>query len=315
MQSEMKAKHWAVLLLTGILFGSAFLFTNIAVSAFPPVTVAALRALIAVPIAWGFLKFTGAGLPPLGRDFARNWGPLLVLGLLTAVIPYTAIAWGQVHIESGLAGILFGTIPVFSVLLVPVLARDERLTAGRLAGAGLGLLGVVVVVGPSALASVGDQLFGTLVTLAAALSYVLGSIYARTQKGISPTVMTAGQLVTASLVLIPASLIFDAPWTLAPSPAALAAVAAVAAVAVLSTAAPALLLFWLIRNAGASNGSLVAFVIPVVAVALGAAVLGEALPWPAFVGLGLILLGAAAVGGRLRFPARRKPTPSAAQTK
>jgi len=294
----MAVRDWALLVLTAVLFGSSFFFIKSAIDAVPPATLAAGRAVLAVPIAWAFLRMTGGRLPPLGRE----WIPLAVLGVLTAAVPYGAIAWGQRHIDSSLAGMLFGMVPVFSVALAPLFLRDERLTAGRLSGAALGLGGVVLLLGPQAVAGLGDQIAGALVTLAAALSYALGGIYARRHKHIAPTVMAAGQLLTAALILLPFSLALDAPWTLAPPSAALGAVAAVA---VLSTALPALLLFRLIGRVGATNGALLAFFMPVVAVVLGVALLGEDLPWTAFAGLGLILIGAAAVNGRLT----RSPKP------
>ncbi len=295
----MGAKHWAVLLATAGMFGSTFLFINVAVAEVPPTTLAAGRALLAAPIAWAFLRIAGFRLPPLGA----GWGPLLVLGILTGVIPYITIAWGQIYVESGLAGIIFGSIPVFSVILAPIFLREERFTGAQIIGACVGLAGVVLVIGPKALAGVGDQLFGVLITLLAALSYTLGSIYSRTRSDLSPVVMTAGQLVVASIVLVPLSLVVDAPWNLTPSAGALGAVAWVA---VIGTALPVLCLFWLIRHAGAIGASLMAQFMPVVAVALGAAVLGEALPWQAFAGLALILLGAIAVGGNLRLFRRRR---------
>ncbi|MHA1536296.1 MAG: DMT family transporter [Alphaproteobacteria bacterium] len=301
MQQTMTARHWSLILLTGALFGSSFAFINIAVAEIPPLTMAAGRAGLAMPVALAFLLASGRRLPPLGRA----WIPLIVLGLLTAAIPYAAIAWGQRHIASGLAGILFGTIPVFSVLLAPVLlGGEERPSLARLIGALVGLAGVVLVIGPKALAGLEGQILGAGVTLGAAFSYTLGTIYARTREELDPMVMTAGQLIVGAGVLAASALATDAPWQLAPSAEA---IGAVAATAVLSTALPSLLLFWLVRNAGASNASLATFFIPVTAVALGAAMLGESLPWTAFAGLGLILLGAAAVGGRLN---RRAKAPA-----
>jgi drug/metabolite transporter (DMT)-like permease len=296
-EPRMAARDWAVLLVTAMLFGSSFFLIKIAVDTVPPATLAAGRAALAVPIAWAFLRMTGGRLPALGRD----WIPLIVLGVLTAAVPYGAIAWGQRHIESSLAGMLFGMVPVFSVALAPIFLRDETLTPGRLSGAALGLGGVILLLGPQALAGLGNQVAGALVTLGAALSYALGGIYARRHRQVAPTVMAAGQLVTAAIILLPISLVLDAPWTLAPPAPALGAVAAVA---VLSTALPALLLFWLIGRVGATNGALLAFFMPVVAVVLGVMLLGEQLPWTAVAGLGLILIGAAAVNGRLRLPAK-----------
>jgi len=192
---------------------------------------------------------------------------------------------------------------VFSVLLAPAFIRDETLTPGRLFGAVVGLAGVVTVVGPEALAGLDAQLLGAIVTLLAALSYALGGIYARRRGDLAPGAMAAGQLIVAALILVPLSLVVDAPWTLTPSASALSALAAAA---ILCTAAPIVLLFWLIRQVGASNGSLVAFFIPVVAVSLGTALMAEALPWPVFAGLGMILFGAAVISGRVRLsrPAR-----------
>lgn len=295
---RMEAKHWAVLLATASMFGSTFVFINVAVAEVPPASLAAGRALLAAPIAWAFLRIAGFRLPPLGA----GWWPLLVLGVLTGVIPYTTIAWGQLYVESGLAGIIFGSIPVFSVILAPIFLREERFTPGQIVGACIGFAGVVLVIGPKALAGVGDQLFGALITLLAALSYTLGSIYSRTRGDLSPVVMTAGQLIVASIMLVPLSLIIDAPWTLTPSAGALGAVAWTA---VIGTALPVLCLFWLIRNAGATSASLMALFMPVVAVAIGAAALSETLPWQAFVGLALILSGAITVGGKVRLFRRR----------
>ncbi|MCZ6858859.1 MAG: DMT family transporter [Alphaproteobacteria bacterium] len=306
MQQTMTARHWSIVLLTGALFGSSFLFIHVAVAEIPPLTMAAGRAALAMPVALVFLLASGRRLPPLGAA----WIPLIMLGLLTAAIPYAAIAWGQRYIASGLAGILFGTIPVFAVLAGSVLlAGEERLSLARLTGALVGLAGVVLVIGPKALAGIESQMLGAGVTLGAAFSYTLGTIYARTRKELDPVVMTAGQLLVGAVVLTLAALVTDAPWQLAPSAAA---IGAVAATAVLGTALPSLLLFWLVRNAGASNASLATFFIPVMAVALGAVMLGESLPWTAFAGLGLILLGAAGVGGKLKrgvkVPAASSPT-------
>ena len=212
MQQTMTARHWSIVLLTGALFGSSFVFIHVAVAEIPPLTMAAGRAVLAMPIALGVLLAGGRRLPPLGRA----WIPLIVLGLLTAAIPYSAIAWGQRHIASGLAGILFGTIPVFSVVLAPVLlGREERASLARLSGALVGLAGVVLVIGPQALAGIESQMLGAGVTLGAALSYTLGTIYARTKKELDPVVMTAGQLIVGAVVLTLAALAIDAPWGLA----------------------------------------------------------------------------------------------------
>lgn len=294
---SMGTTKWLVLLLTAVLLGSAFVFAKVAVREVPPLTIAAVRAGFAVPFVWGFMRFNGFRLPPFGAA----WWPFVLIGLLAGAIPFATIALGQLYITSGLGGILFATIPLYSVVLTPIIVREERFSSRRLMAAGVGLVGVIIVVGPDALAGLSQQLFGTMVTLAAALAYALGTMLARRQTNTPPTVIAAGQLLSATLMLIPAALIVDQPWTLTPGAEA---VASLAALAIFSTAIPMVLLFWLVRNAGAINASLVTFFIPLVAIGLGAAILGERLPWQGFAGLALILLSAAFIARQVNGRAR-----------
>lgn len=295
----MSLKHWSVLLLTAALFGSSFFFIKLTVASIPPLTLAAGRATLAAIAMMAVLRLSGQPLPTL--DAA--WRPILILGVLTAAIPYAAIAWGQIHIDSSLGGILFATIPVFSVLVAPWFLVEERLTAGRAFGAALGFLGVILAIGPDSLLNLEAQVLGSIATVAAALSYASGTIYARLQDQLSPLVMTAGQLVVASLLLVPISVLADSPWTLTPTTPALISLAVVA---LINTALPVLLLFWLVRNVGATNTSLLAFFMPVAAVLLGVVVLDEPLLWFAVTGLGLIIVGAAIVTDNLSFISRKK---------
>lgn len=287
---RISARNWALLALTAALFASVFFLNKIAVASLPPLTVAASRVALAAAIALAILRLTAGRLPAPGRA----WRPLLVVGLLTTAVPFTGIAWGQRYIDSGLAGIIYGTIPIFTVLFAHFLTADERFTARRGVGVAVGLGGVVLIFGPAALAGIGDSLLGSGLTLMAATSHALGAIYVRRCARLSPAVLTAGQLVCGMLLLAPLSLLVDAPWRLQPTTAALAAVGAVA---VVGTAVPLLITFWLIQRIGATNTSLLAFLMPVIAVGFGAVLLGEWLPWQAFAGLALILAGAAAVGG------------------
>lgn len=298
MSTRMNAGQWGMVVAVGALFGSSFLFVNVAVAELPPLTLAAARALLAAPVIWLALRLGGVRLPRPGR----GWIPLLIIGALTGAIPFSAIALGQRHIDSGLAGILFGAIPMFTILGSHVLLADERLSVDKVLGALIGLGGVVLVIGPEALQGLGEQVFGQAITLVAALSYALGGIYGRMRTDVPPLLQAAGQTMGGALILVPIALVVDAPWTLAPAPLALGALVALG---VVSTALPSLLFFRLIGTVGATNTSLATFFIPVTAVALGALVLAERLPPLAFAGLALILLGAAVINGRLRLLARR----------
>ncbi len=188
MNAKMGLTEWAMVLATGVFFGSSFVFINIAVESLPPITVAAGRALVAGAVIWAVLRVAGERLPRPGRE----WGPLLIIGLLTGAIPFATIALGQRFIDSGLAGILFGAIPVFAIFLTHFLVADERLSADKVVGGFAGLAGVVIVVGPGALGGLGDQMVGQAVTLVAALSYTLGVIYGRLRPQVTPRLQAAG---------------------------------------------------------------------------------------------------------------------------
>ena len=161
---------------------------------------------------------------------------------------------------------------------------------------------MILAIGPAALGGLGTKLAAAAVTVFAALSYATSGIYARRFPQFSPFVIAAGQLVVACIVLVPLSLTLDAPLSLRPEQGALFALLVVA---IVNTAIPVLLLFWLVRTAGATNTSLLAFFMPVAAVLLGVLVLEEDLPMRTLAGFGLIILGAAFVTGNLGFPRRR----------
>jgi drug/metabolite transporter (DMT)-like permease len=277
--------NWIFVILTATLFGSSFPLINIAVVELPPIYLAAARVVIASVIVLGFLFATGRRLPPFGV----GWVPFLVLGVLTAAIPYSAIAFGQAHITSSLGGILFSTIPIFTVILAPMFVDESRLTATRMVGVAIAFVGVVTAIGFENLSEMGPQSLGAAITLLAALSYAMGNIYARAQTSLDPFQMAAGQLLTASAILVPISLVFGDPMVAAPG---LPATLAVIAVGVFSTALPVLLMFTLVKRVGATRTSLLAFFIPIAAVLLGVLLLGETLTVLSLFGFALIICGA-----------------------
>lgn len=281
----MTLRQWSLIVLTAALFGSSFFFIKVAVADLPPMTIAAGRAFVAALVIGAVATRLGVGMPPPGPA----WRPLAVVGLLTAIIPYAFIAAGQTRIDSSLGAILFASIPLFSVFLSWAFLPDESLTPERVAGALIGLGGVVAVIGTPLLAGLTDQLAGACATLIAAASYAAGAVYARRQIRWPPLVMAAGQVIVAAPVLILIAAISDAPWSLDPLPASLIALVAVG---VVSTAIPVILFFRLVREIGATRTSILTFFIPVLAVIPGTLILGERPSAFAYAGLALILTGA-----------------------
>ena len=291
MNRAMTLADWSLLFAAALLLGSTFLFLNITIKEISPFTTAAFRTLIAAPICWGLMRAFGAHLP-LTR---QGWVALFWLGLLTAAIPFGTISWGQQHIESGMAGILFGTIPILMVVLAPIFLAEETFTRRRLAGGVVGLAGVILLIGPSVLANASAQTLGIAITFLGPLSHTLGAIYARRQTNLTPPTMATGQMIFGGLILVPLAFATEAPLNLNPS---MGAIGAILVTGVFCTAIAMSLYFVVIHRIGATRSSLVPMFMPVVAVVLGAVVLGERLPLSAFSGLALILAGALAVSSR-----------------
>jgi drug/metabolite transporter (DMT)-like permease len=291
----MTASDWALLAVLSIVWGGSFLFVGVAVRELPPLTIVALRVVTAALTLLLVLKLMGVDLPRT----RQAWAAFLGMSILNNVIPFTLIVWGQSHIASGLASILNATTPLFTVIVAHYLTTDERLTGQRLAGVIVGFVGVAVMIGAAAFASLDASVLAQLAVLGAALSYGFSGVFGRRFKtmGIPPLATAAGQVTVSSAILLPTALIVDRPWTLAmPSTGAILSLAALGLV---STAFAYLIFFRLLARAGATNVGLVTFLIPVSAILLGVLVLGETLAMRHVAGMVLIGAGLILIDGRL----------------
>ncbi len=294
---NMGVRDWALLIVLSLLWGGSFFFVEVALTALPPFTLVLLRVGLAAAALHVFLRFSGLGMPSGWRVWAAFFG----MGLLNNAIPFTLLVWGQTQITSGLASILNATAPLFTVIVAHAATRDERLTGGRLAGVVIGFAGVALMIGPDALAGLGDDLLAQIACLAAALSYAFAGVFGRrfARMGVKPVQTAAGQVTASSLLLLPLVLLVDRPWSLPmPGPGAWAAIVALA---LLSTALAYILYFRILSTSGATNLLLVTLLIPPTAILLGVTILGERLEAIHVAGMALIALGLAAIDGR---PAR-----------
>jgi drug/metabolite transporter (DMT)-like permease len=294
-KSRMGLVEWSMLVLLSMLWGGSYFFVEIALFEWSPLLIVAVRVVIASIVIWGIVLV--AGLPvPRSRS---AWTAFFRMGLLNNVFPFLLIVWGQKEIESGLAAILTAAAPIFTVLVAGVWLKDEPVTRAKLLGAALGLIGVIILIGPSALAGLDASLLAQLAVLGAALSYAFAGVYARrfTRMNIDPIVAASGQLLMSSLIMILLVLAFEAPAQLIESSAEVWA--AVGLMAVFSTALAYILYFRLLASAGATNAILVALLLPVTAILLGALILDERLQWLHFLGMAVIGLGLSVIDGRL----------------
>lgn len=305
-QKQMDASEWGMLVALSLLWGGSFFFIGIAVKELPPVTIVTLRVSLAATALLIVCRIMGLHLP---RQWAV-WRAFFGMGLLNNIIPFCLIVWGQTHIASGLASILNATTPLFTVIVAHFLTADEKMTGNKLAGVLIGFAGVATMIGPAAFGGAISGLWGQIAILGAAISYSFAGIFGRRFKamGVPPLMTATGQISSSTLMLIPAALLIDKPWTLAmPS---LGTWGALIGIALLSTALAYLIFFRILATAGATNLALVTFLIPVSAILLGSLILGEQLEIKHFAGMAMIAAGLAAIDGRLPAKLRdflRKP--------
>ncbi len=304
-QRTMQGLDWVMLLGLALVFGSAFFFGDLGLKSFGPLTVAAGRVSSAAVILTAVALLRGRRFPAE----AKTWAALLVMGAINNAIPFSLIFWGQTRIDSGLAAILNAMTPIFTVILAH-LVGDERLTPRRFAGVLLGFAGVAVLIGPSALSHLDPTNIAEIAVLGAALCYALAGLWGRQFRGLPVEVAAGGMLIGSSVIMLPLAAIIEHPWTVSPGAISLAGIAALG---LLSTSIAYLLYFKLLARVGATNLLLVTFLLPIVALILGAMFLGEHVQPIDLLGLALIMGGLAAIDGRLlaRF---RATSPRAAAT-
>ncbi len=278
---------YLLLLLLSAIWGSSFLFIKLAVAAIPPMTLVAARLGLAALALVLFLAATGRRLP---RD-GGVWRGFLVVAVIGNVVPFFLINWGEVTMDSSLAAILLATVPLVTIVLAHAFTPDERLTPLKGLGVAVGFGGIVVLVGPDALAGFGREAVSQLAIVGAACCYAVTGVFVRRSRLIElPAAVTAtGVLVAAAMVAVPLALVIDRPWEL-PAPSA-GSLLTLVVLALLCTAAAFLVLFRLLATTGATFVSLLNYMAPVFGVFWGALLLGESLQLSALMSLGLILLG------------------------
>ena len=289
--------------LLAAIWGASYLFIKVADRAFSPAAMMDIRMLAAGLLLAAFLVWQRGRSRAIAEVREVGWHGVL-LGVLNGAVPFTLIAWGERHIDSGVAAVANATVPIFVAALAPWLLPSEGVRGVRLFGIALGLVGVVVLAG--AQPSVGGWFIaGTLAVVLASISYALAGIYAqhRLTTGTGPALATAAMLGGA-VVLLPLALLrlpTHAPgWK---------PVASLAGLTLLGTALAQLILYRVIRLHGSLKTSLVTYLMPPIALGYGALLLGESLSVATVGGLALILGGVALGSGAVRLARWRRAAP------
>jgi drug/metabolite transporter (DMT)-like permease len=285
--------EWLIFVALGFMWGSSYLFIKIGVTeGLPPLTLVASRlffgALVLITVVW-------LAREPLPRS-RRQYGHLLVMSVINVVLPFFLITWGEQSIDSALAAILNSTVPLMVIVLAPLFLPDEQVTVNRLLGLAIGFIGVLVLFVPDLGALEGNQPLGWLALIGSSISYALGNIYSkRNVKGLRPMIPALFQVMFAMVISGVLALLIERPIGRVPvTPAALFAVVWLG---ILGSGFAYLVYFRLLRDWGATRVAMVAYVLPIFGIALGA-MAGEPITVNRLAGTALIIGGVALVNAR-----------------
>jgi drug/metabolite transporter (DMT)-like permease len=287
---------WIPFLALGLVWGSSYLWIKIGLETLPPLTLIAGRLLFGA----AFLAVVvGIARQPLPRE-RRQYGHLFVMAIVNIILPFILITVGEQSIDSALASILNATVPLTVIVLAPLFLPDEGITLPKVAGLTLGFAGVMLLVAPD-LANLADaDLSGELMMIGSSVCYGIGNVYSkRNVRGLRPMIPALLQVTFAAAVVVPLALVFDQPiGRIAPAPEA---IVAVAWLGILGSGVAYLCFFTILAHWGATRTSMVAYLLPVVGIALGALVMQDPVTVNRILGTGLIIAGIALVNSGATF--------------
>jgi drug/metabolite transporter (DMT)-like permease len=285
-----KTKTLPLLFLCGLCWGPSFLFIKITVFEIPPLTLVVLRVGIAAALLAVICRLQNHNI----LSWKRYWKQFLIIGLTLNAIPFCLINYGELYISSSLGGILNGLTLIFTAILSHFFGSQDTLTKNKILGIASGLLGLTIIYLPIIFTQRLGNSIGALLIVLATLSYGTGTVYARAHLPKAPPLVTlTAQLILATIVLLPLSLIIDRPFTL-PFPS-LTAIMGASGLAVIGTVLGFLFYYKAIQQVGATFASFSTLLIPIFAMILGAIILHEKLTWNLYLGTVFILAGAVSV--------------------
>ncbi len=285
----MTPKALLALLALGAIWGASFLFIKVIVDETSALEVAEGRMFfgaLAVGVVIAVRKM------PLRRPPAL-WFKVAVWALVGIVVPFILIAWAEEHIASGTASVLNSSMPLFTMLFAAIFLIEEQLTPARVAGLGIGFVGIIVLTGGDVYDLRDSTVLGQLAVVGAAACYGAGAVYARSLlKKEDPVSLTGGQLVLGTVMVLPIMLLVRGTPDYSLS---VEAWLSLLALGVLGTGIAIIIYLWLVDNVGSVRSSLVTYIIPIVGLFLGWAVLNESIGLNTVLGSALIIAGVAAV--------------------
>ncbi|RED51447.1 DMT family transporter [Aestuariispira insulae] len=278
---------YALLVTLAAIWGGSFLFIKIAIDTIPPMTIAAGRIALAAGILYLAARIAGQRLPAFGQA----WIFITGIAIFGNAVPFTLIGWGEEEIDSGLAAILMAIVPLCTLVVAHFFTSDEKITTQKVIGLIIGFTGIILLIGPSSLLSLGTEAIHQLAVALGAACYGFSSVMAKQLSGLPRRGVAAAIMITSTSLIVPMALITDQPWLLTPSGSA---VFSVVMLGVTSTALAQIILLKIVKEQGASFLSLNNYMVPVFGLIWGMIFLAER-PDPSSLAAFLLIMAGIAV--------------------
>jgi drug/metabolite transporter (DMT)-like permease len=307
MASRGSRLDWLIFLALGFFWGSSYLFIKIGVdNGLQPFTLIMFRLLIGFLLLATVVTIARQSLP---RE-PRMYGHLFVMGVINIAIPFSLITYAEQAVDSSIAAVINGAVPLFVIVIAALSLKGETITLNRVAGLIVGFLGVAVLVGLDTADLGSANTLGELALIGATISYAVGNVYAKAHvHGLRPMIPALFQVFFGLVVTGTLAFLTEHPLAVVPAPNA---IFAVVWLGVLGSGLAYLCYFRILQDWGATRASMVAYLLPVVGIVLGAIVLREPLTINTLFGTLLVIGGIALVNARFgtRPLFRRQPEPA-----
>jgi drug/metabolite transporter (DMT)-like permease len=288
-QIERTVKNWLMFGLLGLIWGASFLLIKVGLTGLDPFSLVAGRLTTAAIAFVVFIFITRRKIPNDRALLAK----IALVGITNTAIPFLLITWGENTIDSGLAGVLDATAPLFSLIIAHWALEDDKISLGKILGLITGFAGVVILAMRGADPNHANPIAGQLAVIVASVFYGGSAVYIRRYlRGADTVILPGGSLVSGALLVLLMTVLTVRPL---PNPAVLElkVIGAVIVLGIVNTFIAYLLYFALIQNWGASRATTVGYVLPPVSVFLGAIFNGEPIDFQIILGTILIVGGVA----------------------
>lgn len=284
---------WGLFLALGLMWGTSYLFIKIGVETLPTFTLVAVRLGIGLVFLATVVAVARERLP---RD-PKIYGHLLVMSVVNVALPFALITSAEQSVDSAVAAILNGGVPLFTIVIAALFLHDEPITVNRVFGLLIGYAGVILLVGRG-LGSGGGEgaISGELALLGSTASYGAGAVYARRNvRGLRPMIPALFQVMFAFVITGVIALLIERPFEVVWTGRS---VFAVLWLGLFGSGLAYLCFFRLLQSWGATRTTMVAYLLPIVGIVAGALVLNEVVDAGILVGTALVIGGVALVNSR-----------------